>query len=316
MKSRHNLSNSKAPRPRPKRGRLFRRVRRQRVRYITVLPSLITILNGVFGFTALVLASKAVKTEPGAWSWFAVAGYMVLVAMIADMLDGRLARMSQSTSSFGGQLDSLCDMISFGIAPAFLMLQLVESKLELSRVICEGFLHRFIWLAALAYIACAAVRLARFNVENDENEMAHMSFVGLPSPGAAGVIVSLVIFQQEEIPSFDLLVYLLPFVTLGMAILMVSRIRYPHILNVYLAGKKPFSYLIRVMFLLGLAMWNLQTALVLVFGGFAAGSLVRWVYAKVVSARGRAVLPTPELAAPIPSQAAVSTESPRPGTHP
>lgn len=292
----HGKYQTAGSKPRRPRGQLFRRVRKQRVKYITVLPSLITILNGVFGFTALVLAGKAAKTEPGAWSWFALSGYMVLVAMIADMLDGRLARMSQSTSSFGGQLDSLCDMISFGVAPAFLMLQLVESKLQLSRVICAGFLHRFIWLAALAYIACAAVRLARFNVENDENEMAHMSFVGLPSPGAAGVVVSLVIFQQEVVPSFDLLVYLLPFITLGVAILMVSRIRYPHVVNVYLAGKKPFSYLIWIMFVLGLlAGGNPQTALALVFGGFAGGSLVKWLYSIIAHRHSRPVLTSPDL---------------------
>ena len=177
-------------------------MRKQRVKYITLLPSLITILNGVFGFTAIALASKDVKPEAGQWSCFAVAGYMVLLAMFADMLDGRLARMSQSTSSFGGQLDSLCDMISFGVAPAFLMLKLVESKLELSTVVWGGFLHRFIWLAALAYIACAAIRLARFNVENEENEAAHMSFAGLPSPGAAGVIVSLDHLPSGEGPGF------------------------------------------------------------------------------------------------------------------
>jgi CDP-diacylglycerol--serine O-phosphatidyltransferase len=297
MNSKYQIVNGKRVRLRRPRGRRFRRVRKQRVKYITLLPSLITILNGVFGFTAVVLASKAAKTEPGAWSWFAVAGYMVLVAMIADMLDGRLARMSHSTSSFGGQLDSLCDMISFGIAPAFLMLQLVESKLELTHVVFGGFLQRFIWLAALGYIACAAIRLARFNVENDANEMAHMSFVGLPSPGAAGVVVSLVIFQQEEVPSFDLLVYALPFVTLGVAILMVSRIRYPHVLNVYLTGKKPFGYLIRAMFLLGLAVWNLQTALVLTFGGFAGGSLVRWFYGKVARKHPRPAFSSGELPA-------------------
>ena len=178
---------------------------------------------------------------------------MVLLAMVADMLDGRLARMSQSTSSFGGQLDSLCDMVSFGVAPAFLMLKLVENKLELRTVVCGGFLHRFIWLAAVVYIACAAIRLARFNVENEENEAAHMSFVGLPSPGAAGVIVSLVIFQQDEFPALDLLVYLLPFITLGVALLMVSQIRYPHVLNAYLTGKKPFGNLIWFLFVLGIA---------------------------------------------------------------
>jgi len=295
VNSRHQIANSKLQRSRPHRGRLFRRVRKQRVKYITILPSLITILNGVFGFTAIVLASKDVKPDAGEWSCFAVAAYMVLVAMFADMLDGRLARMSQSTSSFGGQLDSLCDMISFGIAPAFLMLKLVESKLELSTVICGGFLHRFIWLAAIAYIACTAIRLARFNVENEENEAAHMSFVGLPSPGAAGVIVSLVIFHQQEVPALDVLVYVLPFITLGVAFLMVSQIRYPHLLNVYLTGKKPFGYLIRILFLLGLFVWNLQIALVLTFGGFVGGSLMKWVYGAVTSRRTRAVFTSADL---------------------
>lgn len=267
---------------------LFRHERRHRVKYITLLPSLITILNGVFGFTAIVLASKANEPTAGKMSCFAVGGYMVLLAMFADMLDGRLARMSQSTSSFGGQLDSLCDLISFGVAPAFLMIRLVESELQLREVFWGGLLHRFIWLAALVYLSCAAIRLARFNVENDENEMAHMSFVGLPSPGAAGVVVSLIIFQQEQIPGLDLVVhpmalttlvaYLLPLITLGVGILMVSRVPYPHIVNVYLRGKKPFDYLIRGLLLLGLVAWNIQTAMVLIFGYFAGSSFVRWLY--------------------------------------
>lgn len=296
--SRFRFPGDRPRRHRPHRDRLFRRVRKHRVKYITILPSLITILNGVFGFTAIVLASKPLQPDAGAWSSLAVAGYMVLAAMFADMLDGRLARMSQSTSSFGGQLDSLCDMISFGVAPAFLMLRLVENQLDMSTVIIGGFLHRFIWLAALAYIACAAIRLARFNVENEENEAAHMSFVGLPSPGAAGVIISLVIFQQDQIPTFNVLIYLLPFITLGVALLMVSQVRYPHVLNVYLTGKKPFRYLIRILFLLGIAACgHLQLALVLAFGGFAAGSLGVWLYGKTMSRRTRAILPAIDLAA-------------------
>ncbi len=295
--SRFRIRDGRSPRSRPHKGTLFRRERKQRLRYIALLPSLITILNGVFGFVAIALASREVKPEVGAWSSFAVAGYMVLVAMAADMLDGRLARMSQSTSSFGGQLDSLCDMVSFGIAPAFLMLRLVDSKLELGGLMGAGFLHRFIWLAAIMYIACTAIRLARFNVENEENEAAHMSFVGLPSPGAAGVIVSLIIFHQKEVPSFDLLVYLLPFITLGVAVLMVSQIRYPHVLNVYLTGKKPFAHLIWLLFLLGLAVWHLEEiALVLAFGSFAGNSLLRWLYSVVVNRRARAVPTVADLA--------------------
>ncbi len=270
--------------PKTNKGRLLRRVRKRRVKHISVLPSLVTILNGVFGFIAIVFASKGAEApQQESHSYFAMAGYTILLAMFADMLDGRLARMSQSTSSFGGQLDSLCDLISFGLAPAFIMLKLLETKLELTAVLSGGLLHRFIWLAALAYISCAAIRLARFNVENDANEAAHMSFVGLPSPAAAGVIISLIIFHQEQVPGLDFLVYLMPFVTLGLAILMVSRIRYPHALNLYLKGKKPLGYLVRVLFFLGLVVWNMQTALVLIFGIFAAGSLVRWLYHKAAS---------------------------------
>jgi len=162
----------------------------------------------------------------------------------------------------------------------------VESELELSEIFCGTLLHRFIWLAALAYLSCAAIRLARFNVENDENEMAHMSFAGLPSPAAAGTIVSLIIFHQEQYPDLDLIVYGLPLVALGVGILMVSRVPYPHIVNVYLRGKKPFGYLIRVLLFLGLVVWKIQTAIVLIFGYFALGSLAKWLYGKLLHKSG------------------------------
>jgi len=268
---------------------LLRRVRKQRLKYITVLPSLITILNGVCGFAAIVFAGKGAKLGIGQFSYFAMSGYMILLAMIADMLDGRLARMHQSTSSFGGQLDSLCDIISFGVAPAFLMLKVLEYKLAefagLNPAI-ETFLQRFIWLAAAGYISCAAIRLARFNVENEEDESAHMSFVGLPTPAAAGVIVSLVILHQETLPSLNVIIYALPFLALGVAVLMVSRIRYPHILNQYLKGRKPFAYLMRALLLLAFIILNIQyAALVLIFCGFAASGFAKWFYYKVIRKR-------------------------------
>jgi CDP-diacylglycerol--serine O-phosphatidyltransferase len=282
---------------------LLRRVRRQRLNYITVLPSLVTILNGACGFAAIVFASKGATVEINHFSYhrvtlpyFALAGYMVLLAMIADMLDGRLARMSKSTSSFGGQLDSLCDIVSFGVAPAFLMLKVLEYKLaglaEPGSAMVS-FLGRFIWLAAAAYISCAAIRLARFNVENEEDESAHMSFIGLPTPAAAGVIVSLVIFHQEALPELsaksnyayliceNAIIYSLPFFLLGVAVLMVSRVRYPHILNQYIRGKKPFAHLIRVLLFLGLIIWSRQVALVLIFCGFAASGFFKWFYYRV-----------------------------------
>jgi CDP-diacylglycerol--serine O-phosphatidyltransferase len=261
---------------------LLRQVRKQRLKYITILPSLVTILNGVCGFIAIIFTSQGAGLGLGEFSHFAMAGYMILLAMIADMLDGRLARMSKSTSSFGGQLDSLCDIISFGVAPAFLMLKVLEYKLESAGFAGEDIVQRFVWVAAAAYISCAAIRLARFNVENEEDESAHMSFTGLPTPAAAGVVVSIVIFHQEALPNVDAVIYLLPALAIGISALMVSRIRYPHILNQYIRGKKPFAYFIRVLLLLGLIMWSRQAALVIIFCGFAASSFLKWFYYRVI----------------------------------
>ncbi len=268
---------------------LLRRVRRQRLKYIAILPSLVTIINGVCGFTAIILASKGAelgaRTDSGGTqapffmfgvaNCFAMSGYMILAAMVADMIDGRLARKVKSTSSFGGQLDSLCDVISFGVAPAFLMVKVLES-VGAAR---ETFLQRSIWLAAVAYMSCAIIRLARFNVENEEDESAHMSFMGLPTPAAAGAVVSLVILHQEELPTVNAIIYALPFLALGMAALMVSRVRYPHVLNQYLRGKKPFAHLIRVLLLLALVFWlKIQAAMAIIFCGFVISSFLKWLY--------------------------------------
>jgi len=268
---------------------LLRRVGKQRLNYIAILPSLITILNGLCGFASIVFASE------GRFTW---ACYMLLLAMIADMLDGRVARMSKSTSSFGGQLDSLCDILSFGLAPAFLMVKILDHKFTISAelsITAESFLHRFVWLAAAVYVSCAAIRLARFNVENEEDESAHMSFIGLPTPAAAGVIVSLVLFHQKTLIQLLLtspnntvyvicentVIYIMPFLIFGTAVLMVSRIRYPHILNQYIKGKKPFAHLIRALLAIGLIIWNMQTALVLIFCGFAASGFVKWLFLRI-----------------------------------
>lgn len=282
---------------------LLRRVRRQRLNYIAILPSLVTVLNGVCGFTAIIYASKDPNQSIGPYSCFAIAGYLVILAMVADMLDGRLARMSQSTSSFGGQLDSLCDIISFGIAPAFLMLKVLEHELLLAGLGDEKLLHRFIWLAGAAYISCAAIRLARFNVENEEDESAHMSFIGLPTPAAAGVIVSLIIFNQETLPEIldkntmayalceSVIMYALPLLVLGVGMLMVSRFRYPHVFNQYLKGKKPFAQLIWMLVVAFFAFWQLPATLVLVFCTFAASSVVKRLYHRVIKSHLLGTIP-------------------------
>jgi CDP-diacylglycerol--serine O-phosphatidyltransferase len=188
-------------------------------------------------------------------------------------------------------------VISFGLAPAFLMLKVMEYKLaSLAQLgpVLESFLVRFIWLTAAVYVSCAAIRLARFNVENEEDESSHMSFMGLPTPAAAGVLVSLVIFHQDALLDFvdegaslhwvlgNAIIYAMPFLAVWSAILMVSRIRYPHILNQYIKGKKPFALFIRALLFLGLIILSRQAALLLIFLGFAVSGFARWLYYKVI----------------------------------
>jgi CDP-diacylglycerol--serine O-phosphatidyltransferase len=276
--------------------RFLRQMRKGRLKTIAILPSLITLINGIAGFAAIGLAAKGPES-------YAAAGYALFIAMIADMLDGRVARMSQSTSSFGGQLDSLCDMLSFGAAPAFLVLNLMlhyhGRLIGSAKPFFGDFFERFIWLACITYLCCGAIRLARFNVENTEDETAHMSFTGLPSPAAAGVLASLVVFYQHilkdaaaETALFTVLrwtiLYILPFVTIGAGALMVSRIRYPHVVNQYLRGRKPLTYLTWTCIILGLIyQCSLQFALMVSFGGFALSGFVRWLWLRAV--RGKLI---------------------------
>ena len=263
--------------------------KRKRLKYIAVLPSFITLMNGACGFIAIIFASQSPEI---AWNFlrdlninsFALVGYVIILAMIADGLDGRVARMTRTTSGFGGQLDSLCDTISFGVAPAFLMMRMTEFYLEstvFENLTFSVFISRVIFFSALFYVMCAVVRLARFNVENEEEETSHMNFHGLPSPAAAGVVVSIVIFYQQflsEIAVFQLiLVIALPLATFFAGILMVSRLRYPHLPNQLLRVKKPLPTLLLI-FACGIfIIWNIQLAMFIGFCGFMLFGVFRWI---------------------------------------
>jgi CDP-diacylglycerol--serine O-phosphatidyltransferase len=271
--------------------------KRRRLKYIAILPSIITLINAMCGFIAIVCASRG----PGPrWeilvvrkfflTGFALSGYMIFLAMIADLLDGQAARLSKTTSSFGGQLDSLSDVISFGVAPAFLMMKVVEVHYEHLRIESPALTRiagRSVLFIATIYAMCTVIRLARFNVENVEDESAHTRFAGLPSPAAAGVVVSLVIFLQDFLPKVadrsdalfrvfeNAVVWALPFVTLLAGILMVTRISYPHAANQFLRGKKTFGTFLVVFFAGLLMVWNIQLAMVIGFCGFALFGVVR-----------------------------------------
>ena len=254
--------------------------KKKRLIHIAFLPSFITLINGACGFVAIVFASHAS---------FALAAYLVLLAMVADILDGRVARLTRTTSSFGGQLDSLSDAVSFGVAPAFLMIKLVEFHLEHLGYEDLDFslvLGRIMIVSAVFYAMCAIVRLARFNVENDDDETFHMNFAGLPSPAAAGVVISLIIFHQQILPQIAgeitrmyhiVTVTALPLVTFLTGILMVSRIRYPHAANQLLRSKKSPAFLLGIFAIVLLFVWNIQVTLAAGFCGFALFGVIRWI---------------------------------------
>jgi len=221
--------------------------------------------------------------------------------MIADVLDGRVARISHTTSSFGGQLDSLCDVVSFGAAPAFMMLRVVQAHratlIGPVEPMLGDFFNRFIWVTAISYLSCALIRLARFNVENEEDESAHMAFTGLPTPAAAGVVAALIMFSQHlatdavfKTSAFSgffsglnmAILYALPFVILSCGLLMVSRIRYLHLFNHIFRGNKPMNYLYFTLFVVGMIiLCKLELSLVLTFGAFAYSGPIRWAWRKV-----------------------------------
>jgi CDP-diacylglycerol--serine O-phosphatidyltransferase len=241
-----------------RRRRFRRHGRRAYIRSVYFLPSLATLGNAVCGFGAMYVSSLDFSPQiPDPWTQsfalhpFVVAAYLIFLAMIFDGLDGRLARFARHTTDFGGQLDSLADMISFGAAPAFLALQLFRHS-------ATGLpipITRLIWAIAAMYMSCAALRLARFNVSNEHGEQHHFSFLGLPSPGAAGTVASLVLMQQELLqhphPLVGVLaqvcVWLLPVVVLVTGLLMVSSFRYPHLVNRYFRGKRSFGRLVVVL---------------------------------------------------------------------
>jgi CDP-diacylglycerol--serine O-phosphatidyltransferase len=172
-------------------------------RGIYILPSLFTVGNLFCGFAAVVQASMG---------RYAVSAVFIIVAGVLDGLDGRIARLTGTTSDFGLEFDSLADIVSFGVAPAFLMFHWVLQPLG-----------RIGWLAAFVFVVCAAMRLARFNIARNRTEKRY--FAGLPSPAAAGTAATVAYAFPEPARTEWLPTVALPLVVC-LAVLMVSRLRY------------------------------------------------------------------------------------------
>jgi CDP-diacylglycerol--serine O-phosphatidyltransferase len=277
------------------------RGRRLILRSTAVLPALFTLGNALCGFAAIHFATKDALGQ-ASLTHLELAAWLIFIAMGCDMLDGRLARLTRRTSDFGGQLDSLADVISFGVAPAVLMLRTVvmilRGHLEIPGPLPELVIERVMWVIAAVYVSCAALRLARFNVENEPDESAHLHFKGLPSPGAAAVIVGLVLLfvKMEAIQTvieqappatahrsvlmsspwfLGMVSATLPIMTLVAGLLMVSSLPYPHMINQYLHAKRPFGYIVRLTVIALAAMLEVYVTLAAVVTIYALSGPVR-----------------------------------------
>ena len=182
-------------------------------RVVIVVPSAFTLGNLFFGFWSIVSAYN------GNYVW---AGWFIVFAAVLDTLDGRVARMSNTGSRFGAELDSLVDVISFGVAPALLMYFLEFSTAG-----------RFAWVVCFIYVVAAAVRLARFNVISAQSGGAKSNwFTGLPSPAAGMTLAVYYAFSQTDWYTGSLAYYNLQHQGLVVlivliAVLMVSNVKYP-----------------------------------------------------------------------------------------
>ena len=202
--------------------------------HIYLLPNSLTAGNLFFGFLAILRCVQAnYATDPLVVSNnYKQAVWFILFGVICDALDGRVARLGGRESLFGKEFDSIADIISFGVAPALMMIFLVLTP----TVDRYPVFLQISWLIGFVYLLCAAVRLARFNVLTHpmlppaEQLEGTNDFLGLPVPAAAGMIASLVlVIVSLEIPTFDSrsLALLIPPFMLAIAYLMVSNIQYP-----------------------------------------------------------------------------------------
>jgi CDP-diacylglycerol--serine O-phosphatidyltransferase len=253
------------------------------VKKIAVVPTLLTLGNGICGFVAITYASKIHVHDsiPPAFidHCFGMAGWFILIAMVFDMLDGYVARLSKTASAFGGELDSLCDVVSFGVTPAFLLLKMGPGW-------DAPFLHQLLAGIAALYFACTALRLARFNVDNSPDSSSHKRFKGLPSPGAAGCMAALAILRGSDFPkkiawmtgmdpvaAHDALARAVelasPVIALLVALLMVSNVPYPHLTSKVFQGRRRIGHLVQV----------LLAGFLLVMLNELAPLLVFWAYA-------------------------------------
>ena len=215
-------------------------------------------------FTTASLFSGFYAVVSGMSGNFENAAIAIFISMVLDTLDGRVARLTNTTSKFGAEYDSLADVVAFGVAPALILFSWSLQSLG-----------NFGWVAAFIYVAGGALRLARFNVQLEIADSRY--FTGLPTPAAAGVMAGMVWTGVDYGLDGESLSYLVAAVTASLGILMVSNFKYYSFKDLDLKGKVPFVALLAVV--LVFAVYSLQPPilLALTFTAYAVSGPVCWL---------------------------------------
>jgi len=226
---------------------------------VYILPNLLTSASLFSGFYAIV----------SVWNQeFTHAAYAIIISAVFDMLDGRIARMTGSVSRFGVEYDSLADLVAFGVAPSLLIY--VWALMPYGRL---G------WIAAFLFLICGALRLARFNIQI--NTVESKKFNGLPIPGAALVISSLVIFYYELAgEGTTLKEYFVLVLTFYLAAMMVSNIKFHSFKDMDPIKRKPFSVLLIVILISILIAAKHELTLFILFLGYSLSGPVFYLFNK------------------------------------
>ncbi len=232
------------PKPTPPSGETSQTDARLKIYF---LPNLMTGANLFCGFLALTRIVEWNSTS-GSYHDIKMALFFILLACIFDLLDGRVARMGGAESPFGREFDSLADIISFGVAPAFLMYRVVLQDVFINH-------PKWGWLIASVYLLCGAFRLARFNcLAAMAGTGGGKEFLGFPIPAAAGLVASLTLFMiwwDEKEFSRANWRFALPVIMLFLSAMMVSEVKYPTFKKLDLRATRTFTKTLVAILLLG-----------------------------------------------------------------
>ena len=267
------------------RKRKRRKGKRRRLT-LAVLPTLLTLGNGVCGLAAIAVA-MSVNLPWDNETKLLVAGVLIFGGMLFDALDGSAARMTGQESRFGAELDSLCDAITFGTAPAVIVWRFSDG---------QALPQKLSWAIGVLFALCVLIRLARFNVETTEDD-THEGFEGLPSPAAAGTIAAFAIAMpelaayatgnyHEYVRWFAVQLqagsqYFVAGLTLSLAYLMVSRFQYPHVFQQLLRGRRAPHQIGQAMFVVIGALILHWLALPIAFCYYAFASPIRTILTRL-----------------------------------